>query len=87
MRKSYFFVFVFFASALAAQQDSILGYDVFIRQIRDYHPLSLKADLLVDVANAGILEAKGGFDPILDFKKADKNFSGTTYYDKNALFP
>ncbi|MBK8851735.1 MAG: TolC family protein [Saprospiraceae bacterium] len=85
MKKSYFFVFVFFASALAAQQDSILGYDVFIRQIRDYHPLSLKADLLVDAANAGLLEAKGGFDPILDFKKADKNFSGTTYYDKNAL--
>lgn len=85
MKKNIFIVFVFIASVLSAQQDSILDYDVFIRQIREYHPLSLKANLLVDAANAELLEIKGSFDPVLDFKLSDKNFSGTSYYDKTAV--
>ena len=85
MEKIIFVVFVFFGTVLSAQEYNILGYDVLIRQTRDYHPLSLKANLWVDAADAGLLEAKGSFDPVLDFKKSDKNFSGTSYYDKTAV--
>jgi outer membrane protein TolC len=69
--------------AAKAQSDSILAYNVFMQQLQAYHPMSQKADLLVTSAKAGVLEAKGGFDPVLGFKKSNKNFNGTSYYDKD----
>ena len=66
-----------------AQTDSILAYNDFMQQLVVYHPLSQKADLMVSSAKAGLLEAKGGFDPVLGFKKSNKNFNGTSYYDKD----
>lgn len=72
------------ASNAGAQSDNMLEYDLFMEQVRENHPLSKKASLLVSSAEAAVLEAKGGFDPVLGFKRSDKNFTGIDYYDKNS---
>lgn len=84
MKKTIVLYFVFSALGLAAQQDTMLSYEMFMQQISAYHPLSKKAQLGVSSAQAAVLEAKGGFDPVLGFKRSNKNFSGSNYYDKDA---
>ncbi|MBK8699192.1 MAG: TolC family protein [Saprospiraceae bacterium] len=51
--------------------------------VKKSHPLVSQADLLMDMADAKLMAARGGFDPSIDWKYQSKEYTGTSYYDKN----
>lgn len=58
----------------------IFTLDSFIQQIKNYHPIAKQANLQVDKAVAGLLSAKGSFDPTIAFDASRKTFDGKNYY-------
>ncbi len=64
----------------AQDTTAILGRDEFISILRKYHPVLRQADLQVERAAAGILEARGAFDPRIDAGLDRKTFDDKLYY-------
>lgn len=52
----------------------------FIEQVKQFHPVAKQAGLLVNMAEAELLSAKGSFDPVLDIEASRKTFDGKNYY-------
>lgn len=64
-----------------AQKDSIiLGYDEFLSNIIQYHPIARKANLKKDIAATEWLAAKGNLDPVVMSNWNEKNFDKKLYY-------
>lgn len=70
---------------VAAAQDTIktLSPQQLAAIIRLYHPIARQADINIEKAKAGIITAKGGFDPLLTNATAQKTFDGNNYYYYN----
>jgi hypothetical protein len=51
-----------------------LGY------VKKYHPLVSRANLEIDKAQAGLMQARGAFDPKIELDFDNKQFRGTQYY-------
>jgi outer membrane protein TolC len=64
-----------------AQQEKIFAVETFISLIKANHPVAKQAAISVDKANAEILSARGGFDPVLDVDASRKTFDGKNYYN------
>lgn len=64
-----------------AQQEKIFAVETFILLIKANHPVAKQAAISVDKANAEILSARGGFDPVLDVDASRKTFDGKNYYN------
>lgn len=62
------------------EKQVIFTPEAFIQQIQLYHPIAKQADILVDKAKAGLLSAKGGFDPTVNVDASRKTFDGKNYY-------
>lgn len=63
------------------QPDSdVLTFEEYINIVRTNHPLVRSAGLVVGMAEAGITEARGGFDPKLEAATEEKKFGNSTYY-------
>lgn len=77
-----FAIFCFFSAAPAyAQSDStLLSYQEFLDNVVRYHPLSRKAMLTLQLAEAEQLAARGTLDPMLSANWAQKNFDDKLYY-------
>lgn len=60
-----------------------LSYDGFIDIVREYHPVSQQAKLLVESGEQNLKSSKGGFDPILKVDYAEKQFDNKNYYQQN----
>lgn len=58
----------------------VLSRDAFIAIVRAYHPLVRSAALQVERARAGILQARGAFDPTVDAAFSNKTLDGKQYY-------
>jgi outer membrane protein TolC len=58
----------------------VLYVDDFIKMVRNNHPLAKQAQLNVQKADADILSAKGGFDPMIGMDASRKTFDGKNYY-------
>lgn len=58
----------------------IFSIDRFIRQVKEYHPVAKQAGILVSVAEANLLSAKGDFDPSLSLDAGRKTFDGKNYF-------
>ncbi len=54
--------------------------ETFIDLVKMNHPLAKQAGLLVEKAEAGLMAAKGGFDPALKMDASRKTFNGTNYF-------
>lgn len=54
--------------------------DSFMQQVKKYHPIAKQANIQVDKADAGLLSAKGSFDPTIVFDASRKTFDGKSYY-------
>ncbi|MBL7767028.1 MAG: TolC family protein [Chitinophagaceae bacterium] len=61
-------------------QKNILREDALLDMVRQYHPLSLQADMRIDMAEADVLKARAGFDPVLQAGTSEKELGNTTYY-------
>lgn len=71
-----------FPVALFAQTEKpvIFGVEKFIEQVKQFHPLAKQAGILVSMAEANLLSAKGNFDPSLTFDADRKTFDGKNYF-------
>lgn len=58
----------------------IFGADKFIEQVKQFHPLAKQAGILVSMAEANLLSAKGNFDPLFTFDADRKTFDGKNYF-------
>jgi outer membrane protein TolC len=66
-----------------AQVEKILSIDDFIEKVKMHHPLAKVADIQIAKANANLLTAKGGFDPVAEFNATKKTFDSKNYYYYN----
>ncbi|WP_233188587.1 hypothetical protein [Tenacibaculum sp. SG-28] len=73
MRSTYWIVFVLLWNSLGfvAQNDSIpqtdfLSYEEYIGYVKKYHPTIKQANLKLNIGEAALLRARGGFDPKID---------------------
>jgi outer membrane protein TolC len=60
-----------------------LSYEGFIKIVRENHPVSQQANLLVESGEQNLRSSKGGFDPILKIDYAEKQFDDQNYYQRN----
>jgi len=63
--------------------DSVLSFSDYMRWVEAYHPVSVQADLQIDMADRKMQMARGGFDPLLYGNYRLKEYEQTEYY--NAL--
>lgn len=73
-------------SANGQSTDSIpeLNAEQVLEIVRKYHPVSKQTDLGIELAQADLLVAKGGFDPVISAYLSRKRFGGTDYYQQTS---
>ncbi len=91
MRLFYVIVFLLSISSSSAQivsaeissssSDSILTYGWYLAAVKAFHPVSVNANLELDLAARNLRMARGGFDPLLYGNYRTKEFKETDYYD------
>jgi outer membrane protein TolC len=59
---------------------AILTPEDFINIVKKYHPVIKQADINIEKARAGIVVARGGFDPSVYLNSEQKTFDGKYYY-------
>lgn len=68
--------------SLAQQQDSLyLEFEDYLEMVKMYHPVVKQARLIGEQGEAGLLKARGGFDPKIEAGYDRKDFKDTRYYD------
>lgn len=82
MKNSLFICF--FLSFTSIAQTPVLYPEAFLKIVQTYHPLAKQASIGVRKSEAQILQARGGFDPILSHYSTQKTFDGKNYYTYNA---
>lgn len=86
---SCFFLIIFLFHAVMGSAQ-VLTLDAFVRQVISEHPRSKEIFLEKDKANAALLKARGGFDPVLQVDMDQKEFDQKSYYhlvDGNLKIP
>ncbi len=75
-------------SVFAQQQDRVeLNFKEYLGYVKKYHPVAKQAELNIDIGQANLMKARGGFDPKLEVDYDRKKFKGDEYYDLlNATF-
>ncbi|MBM3915961.1 MAG: TolC family protein [Sphingomonadales bacterium] len=78
---------LFFTAPALAQQanatEKTLSPEQVMQLVRQYNPIAKQAGIQVQQAKAKLLAARGGFDPVLSQRLAEKTFDGTAYYEYN----
>ena len=69
--------FPIFAQELDAD---VLTFNEYLGYVKKYHPLVSRANLEIDKAQAGLMEARGAFDPKIEVDFDKKQFKDTEYY-------
>jgi len=74
--------------ALSQPADTLeLGFREYLGYVKKYHPVVGQANLTIDMAQAKVMKARGGFDPKVEVDYDRKKFKGTEYFDLlNATF-
>lgn len=82
MRKLILFILLF-PLALIAQTDSteVLGLREYLGYVKKYHPVVKQANLTIDMAQANVMKARGGFDPKVEVDYDRKEFKNSEYFD------
>jgi len=89
MRTILFLFCLCFGGFTNAQNvDSLqLNFREYLGYVKKYHPIAKQAALVLDVGQANLMKARGGFDPKVAVDYSGKEFKGTQYYDLlNATF-
>ena len=81
MMKQHLLAILFCTSAVFGQ-DSLqtLSHEELLTWVAEHHPLTSSALLVLDQADAGIMKAKGAFDPTAFAGRYDKYYEDKTYY-------
>ncbi|TSE05060.1 MULTISPECIES: TolC family protein [Aquimarina] len=91
MRNYLLYSLLFLVSSLFSQEietDTIvLNFKEYLGYVKKYHPITKQAELNIDIGQANLMKARGGFDPKMEVDYDRKKFKGTEYYDLlNATF-
>ena len=80
--KQLFLAFLFFGITASAQEivSKEFTYNEFLGYVKKYHPLVKNANLNIDVAQANLMMARGGFDPKIEVDFTQKQFKDQEYY-------
>ena len=87
MKRFILLIFIALSANSYAQEtidqgiQKLFSFDEYLKLVKEFHPVAKQADLLVNSADAGVLRARGGFDPKLEIGYEGKEFSGTDYFD------
>ncbi|MCT8339135.1 TolC family protein [Flavobacteriaceae bacterium TK19130] len=81
--RTLFHIFVSFllGSTFLLAQEKVLGFEEYMAQVKAFHPVVKQANLQLEMSEASLLEARGGFDPKVEVDYENKEFKGTDYYD------
>jgi outer membrane protein TolC len=87
MKKIFLIVTILFFAKNSEAQDSVktLSLNSFLQVVKKYHPVAKQAALVVQKADAGLVIARAGFDPIAGIDGGNKTFDGINYYQNNQL--
>ncbi len=66
--------------ALLGQGSEVLLPQEFLVQVQKHHPVAKQANLVVLMADANVLKARGAFDPELYYYQAEKKFQNKSYF-------
>jgi outer membrane protein TolC len=77
-----FIVLSLFEVQVFAQEfnQGILSFREYLGYVKKYHPLVSRANLEIDKAQAGLMQARGAFDPKIELDFDNKQFRGSEYY-------
>ena len=80
--KHCYFVLLLFGSLAWGQNQNLkeLNYNEFLGYVKKYHPLVKSAQLEINMAQANLMIARGGFDPKIEADFDQKQFKGKDYY-------
>lgn len=75
--------FLLISTLLHAQEQlqEVLTFEEYLAYVKKYHPITQQAGLLLNMGEAQLLQARGGFDPKIEVDYDRKEFKGTEYYD------
>ncbi|NER16865.1 TolC family protein [Spongiivirga citrea] len=78
---------VVFVNTLAAQVNdgiasNMLTFEEYLAYVKKYHPLIKQANLTLNIGEANLLRARGGFDPKIEVDYDRKKFKQIEYYDQ-----
>lgn len=63
------------------------SFEAFLAYVKKHHPLVKQANLTLNIGEANLLKARGGFDPKIEVDYNTKEFKNTEYYNElNAAF-
>ncbi|RKN83180.1 TolC family protein [Ulvibacterium marinum] len=88
-RHIFFLIVMFMTSALYGQDVDtlVLNFREYLGYVKKYHPVAKQAELNIDIGQANLMKARGGFDPKIEVDYDRKEFKGIEYYDElNATF-
>lgn len=89
--KKFIIYILFFTATYSVQANNpiktIFSFEEFLGYVKKHHPLVKQANLTLNVGEANLLSARGGFDPKIEVDYNTKEFKNTEYYDElNAAF-
>ncbi|PKA97248.1 outer membrane protein TolC [Flavobacteriaceae bacterium MAR_2009_75] len=83
----YFFVLCYFGVQSQQTEEVVLSFNEYLGYVKKFHPIAKQAQLNIDIGQATLMGARGGFDPKVEVDYNRKEFKGTEYYDRlNATF-
>ena len=80
--KHCYFVLLLLGSLVWGQEQNLkeFNYNEFLGYVKKYHPLVKSAQLEINMAQANLIMARGGFDPKIEADFDQKQFMGKEYY-------
>jgi outer membrane protein TolC len=81
---SFLVVLAIFNAAIAQDSTKTLTPLQVQELVRKYHPVAKQAGIHIDQAQADLLIARGGFDPVLGTYISRKEFGGIRYYNRTS---
>ena len=82
MRNKLIITFLFISALLCGQEknEQELNYNEFLGFVKKYHPTVKSANLEINIAQANLMMARGGFDPKIEVDFDQKKYKGKEYY-------
>jgi outer membrane protein TolC len=87
MKKIFIVITILLFTQNLQAQDSLktLSQNSFLQIVKKYHPVAKQAAIVVQKADANLISAKAGFDPIAGINGGNKTFDGINYYQTNEV--
>ncbi len=83
-RHIIFLIVICMTSALHGQDVDtlVLNFREYLGYVKKYHPVAKQAELNIDIGQANLMKARGGFDPKIEVDYDRKEFKGIEYYNE-----